>query len=667
MTVSAQQHADRAARKIMNRLSREKAAYLRHAAYQKVDWYPWSEEAFERARREDKPVFLSTGAIWCHWCHVMAKESFEDEETVKVMNEHFINIKLDRDERPDIDRRYQQAVAAMSGGSGWPLSVFLTPEKKPFYGGTYFPPEDGHGRPGFRKVLLTVSDFYRSKKDAVAEFTENLLDYLKPERLSPGEISRSVPDKAESAVLSEFDADNGGFGGSPKFPMPGALEFLINRYFLAKKEAVGYAIKKTLEAMAKGGFHDQLEGGFHRYSVDGAWIIPHFEKMADDNSWLLKNYVDGYFLFGDEYFRKTAEGIIKFVREVLSDPEGGFYASQDADVTPDDEGGYFTWTDEDFRRVLNEDEYRVLSLHFFDERGSMHHDASKKVLFVAMEPEAIAAEAGIEVKRVREVIAEGKSILLDERNRRKAPFVDTTFYTSLNGMFAASFLHAFRVLGDNGLKDFAVKSIERILKNNFDDNELFHSEGVKAVLDDYIQIILALVSAYEVTGERTHLDRADRLMEICIGKFWDETSGGFFDTETEVLGARNRTIEDVPHPSANSLGIIQLLKLYNMTGKDVYYEYAETALKIFSSRVHDMGVHAGYYFSALEAYYHMVRLAVDVSPESELAGVAKTSLHPYGSLVYGEDRGYVTPCFNGVCLEPISDPDVLRDLLRNPS
>lgn len=651
----------------MNRLSREKAAYLRHAAYQKVDWYPWSEEAFEEAKREDKPVFLSTGAIWCHWCHVMAKECFEDEEIVKVMNEHFINIKLDRDERPDIDKRYQQAVAAMSGGSGWPLSVFLTPDKKPFYGGTYFPPEDSHGRPGFRKVLLTVSDFYRSKKDAVAEYTDNLLDYLKPEPLSSGEINRSLPDKAESAVLSEFDAENGGFGESPKFPMPGAVEFLMHRYFLTKKEAVGYAIKKTLGAMARGGFHDQLKGGFHRYSVDSAWIIPHFEKMADDNSWLLKNYIDAYFLFGDEYFRKVAEGIITFLTDVLSDPEGGFYASQDADVTPDDEGGYFTWTDADFRRVLNEEEYRILSLHFFHERGSMHHDASKKVLFVAMEPLAIAGETGIDVKRVSEVIAAGKGKLLEERNRREAPFVDATLYTSLNGMLASSFLHAFRALGDEGLKDFAVKSVERILKNNFDGNELFHSEGVKAVLDDYICIIQALLSAYEVTGKRPHLDRAARLMDICIQKFWDGVSGGFFDTETEVLGARNRTIEDVPHPSANSLGIAQLLKLYTMTDNDAYYTYAETALKVFSSRTQDMGVHAGYYFSALDSFYHMIRLAVEVSPESELARTAINSLNPYESLVYGMEKGHVTPCVNGVCVDPISDPGALRHFLKNPS
>ena len=651
----------------MSRLSREKSAYLKHAANQKVDWYPWSDEAFERAKTEDKPVFLSTGAIWCHWCHVMAKECFENEQIAKTMNELFINVKLDRDERPDIDRRYQQAVSAMSGGSGWPLSVFLTHEGKPFYGGTYFPPEDGHGRPGFRKVLMTVADFYKTKKDTIAEYTGNLLDYLTPEHLSPGEIHKGIADKAESAVLAEFDAENGGFGTSPKFPMPGTMEFLINRHFLGGREATGYVIKKTLESMARGGFHDQLEGGFHRYSVDAAWTIPHFEKMADDNSWLLKNYIDAYFLFGEEYFREVAEGIARFIMDVLADPGGGFYASQDADVTPDDEGGYFTWTEEDFRRVLNDEEYGVVSRYFFSEKGAMHHDPSKKVLCIATAPETIAGETGLELKRVRGLIAGGKKKLLAERNRRKAPFVDTSLYTSLNGMLAASFLHAFRVLGDEGLRDFALKSIARILKTNSEGEELRHWEGVKAVLDDYVHIIRALVNAYEVTGGRSYLDRADRLMETCIRKFWDGSSGGFFDTETEVLGGRNKTIEDIPHPSANSLGIILMLKLYNMTEKDVYYRHAETSLKVFSGRVHDMGIHAGCYFSALDAYYHMIRLAVDVSPHSELAEAAVMSLNPHGSLVYGPDRGCVTPCINGVCLEPLSDPRALRAFLRNPS
>lgn len=363
----------------MNRLSGEKSAYLRHAAHQKIDWHPWSDEVFEKARRENKPVFLSTGAVWCHWCHVMAKECFEDEEVTRLLNEHFLNIKLDRDERPEIDRRYQKAVIAMGSPGGWPLSVFLTPDRKPFFGGTYFPPDDLYGRPGFKRVLRSVVEFYHTNGIRVYEYSDRVMDFLKTAPMPSGEIGGSLLDQAVRDILSEYDPQNGGFGKMPKFPMPGAMEFLMRRYFFTGNESVGLVVRKTLEAMAKGGFHDQLGGGFHRYSVDEGWIVPHFEKMADDNSWLLRNYVDAYALFGDRYFRDVAKGVTGFFRDVLSDPEGGFYASQDADVTPDDEGGYFTWREKDFRKVLNDDEYRALSLHLLHERGAMHHDPSKKV------------------------------------------------------------------------------------------------------------------------------------------------------------------------------------------------------------------------------------------------------------------------------------------------
>ena len=410
----------------MNRLAHEKSAYLKHAARQKIDWYPWSEEAFQRAQREDKPVFLSTGAVWCHWCHVMAEECFENDEIVQLMNRLFVNIKLDRDERPDIDRRYQQAVSAMGAGGGWPLSVFLTPDKKPFFGGTYFPPEDRQGRPGFKNVLGAVSNFYKVKREEAENYALEIMETLKPEALQPGELSESFLDDAATGMLSQADPENGGFGTAPKFPMPGALEFLIRRSFMGRSSSIGLAVRKTLESMARGGFHDQLGGGFHRYSVDASWIVPHFEKMADDNAWLLRNYCDAYSVFGDERFKEVAQGIIRFVRDVLSDPEGGFYASQDADVTPGDEGGYFTWTDEDLKRVLTDEEYRVLSLHFFHERGSLHHDPAKKVLFVVMEPGEIAEKLGMAEKAVAENIGRGKRKLLTERDARQTPFVDTT-------------------------------------------------------------------------------------------------------------------------------------------------------------------------------------------------------------------------------------------------
>ncbi|MBI4698947.1 MAG: thioredoxin domain-containing protein, partial [Nitrospirae bacterium] len=496
-----------------NRLSTEKAAYLKHSAHQKIDWYPWCDEAFEKSKKENKPVFLSSGAIWCHWCHVMAKESFENTDIADILNEHFICIKLDRDERPDIDRFFQQAVAAMGSGGGWPLSVFLTPDRKPFFGGTYFPPDDRSGRPGFKTILTTISSFYRSNKIEIEQDTEKLINAIRPEPAVQSEINEDMLLRSVKEILSDFDRQNGGFGAAPKFPMTGAMEFLVNRHFFTGSEAIGYAVRRTLEAMAKGGFHDQIGGGFHRYSTDAEWIIPHFEKMANDNAWLLRNYIDAYSFYGDEYLREVAEGIINFIRTVLSDPEGGFYASQDADVTPDDEGGYFTWTDEDLKKALDEEEYQVLAMHLLSERGVMHHDESKRVLFVNMDEGQIAGNTGMELKDVKEIIKRGKLKLLEIRGKRESPFIDRTFYTSLNGMLITSYVRAFRVLRDNSLKDYAIMTLEKMLKANFTGGELVHSEGVGGFLEDYVYLMEALIAIYEITCDLSYLNKADALMD----------------------------------------------------------------------------------------------------------------------------------------------------------
>jgi uncharacterized protein YyaL (SSP411 family) len=650
----------------MNRLSKEKSPYLRKAAEQKIDWYPWSDEAFEAAKLEDKPIFLSSGAQWCHWCHVMAKECFHNEEIVQLLNEHFINIKLDRDERPDIDRRYQQAVSAMGAGGGWPLSVFLMPDKMPFFGGTYFPPEDIQGRPGFKKVLITVVDFYRTRKADIIEVGQKLIGLIKPKPLVLDDIDESFLDDAVKIMLAQSDSQHGGFGSFPKFPMPGAIEFLIKRFFFTKDDATGNVAKKTLGSMAKGGIHDQIGGGFHRYAVDEQWIVPHFEKMADDNAWILRNYIDAYAVFEDEYFKDVAKHIIDFIHGTLSDPDGGFYSSQDADVTPDDEGGYFTWTDEDFRRVLHDDEYRVLSLYLFQEKGSMHHDEKKKVLSISMDGRAIAGKTGIDEQTVGALIKSGKEKLLRERRERTTPPIDKTLYTSLNSMMISAYLKSFRVLKENSLKEFALKSLKRILEKHLTHDKLFHTEGVRAVLDDYMYLIDALISAYEVTGDALYYNRADELMLLCIAKFWDNKEGGFFDTDEEVLGIRMKDTEDIPHPSSNALGIMLLLKLHYMTDKQSYYQLAETALKGFSLKAKGTGIVSGYYFCALDAYFNMFKVRLETPPESELSEVTLATFNPYLSIVYGQDSGRVIPCFKNTCYAPIDDTETLRNCLQNP-
>lgn len=640
------------------------SAYLKRSSNQYVKWHPWSEDAFERAAKEDKPVFLSSGAIWCHWCHVMAEECFYNKEIAGFLNDNFICIKLDRDERPDIDRRYQAAVALMGSQTGWPLSVFLTPDKKPFYGGTYFPPEERAGRPGFKNILKAVLSFYRNNRDELSEYTLKVIDSLKPASEDREELKPDSLDRAVSKILSAFDPENGGFGKAPKFPMPGAIEFLTNRYLFAPDERIGDAVRKTLTSMALGGFHDHIGGGFHRYTTDEAWVMPHFEKMADDNAFLLRNYLSGYYVFGDTFFKEIAEDIISFTRTVLSDPEGGFYASQDADVTPYDEGGYFTWTGKEMRSILNEDEYRAASLFLLHDAGSMHHDASKKVLYAKMKAEEAGEAAGNDPQEFKRLIAQAREKLLMARNCRQTPFVDRTMYTSINGMYISSYILGYRILNDISLKNFALKSIDRIMSLRFIDGTLYHSEGTKALFDDYAHIINALISAYEVTGKRRYTDLAEHLMETCIAELWDKENGGFYDSTEQLLGLRIKGIEDIQCPSANSISIVTLLQLNFMTGKRSYLKYAEKVLECFSATAQEIGIHAGYYFCALDAYFNALDLKVYAAPDSSLSKTVLSSLAPYMNVLYGEENGSVLPCFKHICHEPVRDPESWNYFLR---
>ncbi len=648
----------------MNNLPGHTSAYLKRSSNQKVNWHPWSDDVFERASNEDKPVFLSSGAVWCHWCHVMADECFQDDEIAGILNDNFICIKLDRDERPDIDRRYQTAVSLMGSSTGWPLSVFLTPDKKPFYGGTYFPPEEKAGIPGFKNILNANVTLYKTGRDEISQYTEKVTNSLKPPSVDHEELRIAHIDNARAKILSAFDPENGGFGTAPKFPMPGAIEYLTNRFFFTREERAGNAVRKTLTHMALGGLHDHIGGGFHRYATDEAWIMPHFEKMADDNAMLLRNYLSGYYVFGDRFFKEIADGIIRFVGNVLSDPKGGFYASQDADVITGDEGGYFTWTADEIRDILDDDEFKIVSLHFLHDAGSMHHDRSKKVLYAAMTPEDISAETGKDLHDVKRLIGQAKEKLLKARNKRETPFIDRTMYTSNNGMFISSYILGYRILNDITLKEFAVKSIERIIKSRFVNNRLFHSEGTEALFDDYVHIIDALISIYEVTGETRYLGLADDLMDICINKLWDNENGGFYDSVDQLLGIQLKGIEDIPHPSPNSICIKVLLKLNFMTGKERYYDYAEKTLKLFSATAREIGIHAGYYFCALDSYFNTLNLKIYSAPESKLSNAVMSSFTPYMNVLYAEDRNSVVPCFKNVCYEPVKTSEDWSRFLR---
>src|ERR671914_760643 len=415
-----------------NRLAASPSAYLKSAAHQPINWYPWGDEAFGAAQAEDKPILLDIGAGWCHWCHVLDGESYEDPAIADFLHQHFVCIKGDRDERPDVDTRYQRAVQTITHQGGWPLTAFLTPKGEVFFGGTYFPPDDKYGRPGFRTVLASVLDAYRNRRDQVqaqAQTIRKVLDQHLDEG-APGEVSPALLDEAVAQMTRAFDPANGGFGSQPKFPHPGAMTLLLHRWYDHPSEQIRTILERTLQGMARGGIHDQLAGGFHRYSVDAKWIVPHFEKMSYDNSELLKNYLDAYALLGTEEYADVARGIVHWVREEGSDPEGGYAASQDADVGLEDDGDYFTWTRDEAAAVLTPEELEVTAAYYdIGTAGEMHHNPGKNVLFVSATIPAIALLSGRSENEVRTLLDSARGKLKGARDRRPVPYVDRTRYT----------------------------------------------------------------------------------------------------------------------------------------------------------------------------------------------------------------------------------------------
>jgi len=602
-----------------NRLSQERSSYLKSAAHQPIHWYPWSEEAFQKSKELNRPILLDIGAVWCHWCHVMDGESYEDPEVAQFINDHFITIKVDRDERPDLDSRYQMAVSAITGQGGWPLTAFLTPEGRVFFGGTYFPPDNKYGRPGFKSVLTQVKDYYHANLDKVQASAEGLYRELARHAVEtkPGILSYGLITEAIEQISKNFDFLNGGFGTAPKFPHPGALELLLREAFYMGKQDLAAIAARTLEKMGKGGVYDQIGGGFHRYSTDERWVVPHFEKMAYDNSELLKNCLNCYQATGKEIFKEIALGIIDYVRTVLSDPnQGGFYASQDADISMHDDGDYFTWTIGEAEAALSSDEFKVLQLYYnIGPQGEMHINPAKNVLFIDMEPDAIAAKLGLPKSKILDLIKTGKERLLETRMKRPTPFVDKTVYLNWNGMMIAAFLEAYKVFGLPDCKELALKTLELLIARAYHPGYGFaHSllDGEPrhfGLLDDQVQMGVALLDAYEVTAEEKYLEKADAVAKLLLEKFWDDPSGGFFDRAKDniptVLGAAHpqKPIQDAPTPSANGVAVMFLDRLAHLTSNLLYRERAEQILKAFAETCRDMGLFAATFFQALS--YHL--------------------------------------------------------------
>ncbi len=616
-----------------NTLSQAASSYLRSAGHQPIAWHEWSAEAFERAKREDKPVLLDIGAVWCHWCHVMDRESYEDPTLAAIVNEHFVAIKVDRDERPDVDSRYQAAVQAISGQGGWPLTAFLTPEGRPYFGGTYFPRDERYGRPGFDRVLLTMADVWKTQRAEAAESADSVFAAIEHgETFSgrAGKLDLEIVDKIVLSAVKQFDPRNGGFGSQPKFPHPAAIDLLIDLAARTGSDAAKRAATVTLQMMAKGGVYDQIAGGFHRYSVDERWVVPHFEKMLYDNAGLLGNYVHAFQTFVDADAAAVAKDIIRWMDAVMTDRErGGFFASQDADLSLDDDGDYFTWTRDEAAAVLSADEMAVAEPYYdIGELGDMHHNPAKNVLHRKVSAEEIAERVKKPVAEVEVLLSQAKEKLLEARLKRPTPFIDTTIYTSWNAMAVSAYLDAARVLELKSARDFALKTLDRLLAEAWDSAAGLapHEQGsvrggpglahvvaypdgrtgprVAGVLDDYALLTIAALDGWEATGERRYYDAAMQIADAMVERFYDKTGDGFFDTEQledalGVLAARRKPLQDTPTPAGNPAAAAALLRLEALSGRSDFREKAEDTLANFAGIVEHFGLYAGMYGQAL--------------------------------------------------------------------
>jgi len=693
-----------------NRLKDSASPYLRSAAHQPIDWHEWGEAAFARAKSEDKPILLDIGAVWCHWCHVIDRESYENAEIAKIINEHFVAVKVDRDERPDVDSRYQSAVSAISGQGGWPLTGFLLSNGKPFWGGTYFPPEDQMGRPGFRRVLLAVADSYRNKRADLERAANSLADAVSQAEVFTGaraDFDLGVVDAQIKSITQLFDIKNGGFGRAPKFPHSSAIDLILERYQQTKEKHLLAMAETTLEKMACGGVYDQLAGGFHRYSVEERWLVPHFEKMSYDNSELLKNYLHGWQVTQNPFLRETAEGIIDWVNEVLSDQEnGGFYASQDADYSLDDDGDYFTWSLDELRSALLSDEARIMEVYYdVEAHGEMHHNPAKNVLWIARDATDIAKQLGLDETAVRLTIAKSKAKLLAARLPRPTPFIDKTMYVSWNAMFVSAYLDAARVLGGSlgsSSRTFALKTLDRILKEVWSETRGFGHRiggpGLEGSLDDQVFSVLALLDAYETTLDPRYFTAAQKTMDLAIARYGDAEGGGFFDRPSDAapmggLDVRRKPFQDSPTPSANSVAAIALIRMHAFTGDDRYHNFAKKTLEAFAGIVPQYGLFAATYGLAATLFAHhplQVIITGDSNdPTAQALEAAAHRLYRFGKSVlrFSSDKGVflnhlsgtlketvphlsadkplAVVCSGQTCLPPTSDPEQLIALLKD--
>lgn len=671
-----------------NRLAHARSAYLKSAAHQPIDWYEFGEEAFAQAQAQDKPILLDIGAVWCHWCHVIDRESYDNPEIAELINQHYIAIKVDRDQRPDVDARYQQVVQSVSGQGGWPLTAFLAYDGRLIYGGTYFPPQT------MKNLLTQIHQLYHQRKADIFGAHDTLTDeHVRQielsqrdalgkagpvEALSPVRLRGLCEDfmrAVESAMHRAYDSENGGFGTQPKFPHYSTLEYLIMQaYANPERQDLHNMLTHSLTAMANGGIYDQIMDGFHRYSVDDHWHVPHFEKMAYDNAEALTVYAQAYRLTGNGHYRQIAEGIIRWTREVLSDAEqGGFHASQDADINLEDDGDHFTWSLEELAQTLTPLEADIVQRYYgMDEAGHMHHAAGRNVLHIANTPDTLAQALSLPADDIRQHLNSAQSKMRDARRRRPMPYVDTSLYTNWNGMLIAAFFEAGNLLKLPETTQFAQRSLDRLLAEHYQaGHQVLHAADVPGFLDDYAWLAWAALKGYESTGQLRYLEACQDIAHLAQRNFEDQELGGFFDAQSTenalgLLKLKRKPVDDSPSSSPTAILLRVLNALYLLTENTDYRTSVDKGLNL---SIHQNGQY-GLFVSALAtAAHHVVNppLKLDVPKDAEeLIEAARDVFFPGKLLSYRESDGSSEAriCVGMQCLAPVTTAKELHQQVQ---
>jgi len=674
-------------KKYTNHLINETSPYLLQHAHNPVDWYPWGEEAFEKAKAEDKPVLVSIGYSACHWCHVMEHESFEDEETARVMNENFVNIKVDMEERPDVDTIYMTFVQLTTGRGGWPMNVFMTPEKLPFFGGTYFPPANRYNMPSWQQILISVSDAYRNKRDELMHSANDILGELRRvgiSEFSPTGLTTEQLDTAFQSFARTFDSANGGFGGAPKFPPSMSLEFLLKYYKRTGNENALDIVAKTARKMAEGGIYDQLGGGFHRYAVDAIWLVPHFEKMLYDNAQLIRVYLHLYQITKDDFYKRVAEETLGYVKREMLDAGGAFYSTQDAD-SEGVEGKFFVWTPEEIKGILGEREAQIFNFYYdVSEEGNFEE---KNILNIKASAADTAKLFKISEEELTGILRSGREKLFATREKRIKPFRDEKVLTAWNGLMLAAFAEAAAILGREDLLDVARNNADFILENMQKDGRLLRTwkDGrvkLNAYLEDYANFSDGLIELYQASGQIKYLEEAKRLADTMITEFWDEENGAFYFTSNdhEELIVRTKDFTDNASPSGNSAAADVLLKLAKLLGDERYERFGVTVLRLTAPQMKRYLQGFGKALGAMEFYLGQTKEIVIIGERgNELERTVFSEFMPNNVVVLSEDpageaglvpllaeRGMIEDrptayvCEDFVCQRPVTEIDELR-------